>query len=440
MNNMSVKKIAVFATIFISVFLLTSAPALAAEEAGIKPGSFFYGFVTTFEKINLFFTFSPEKKAEKALRYAEKRLAEAEAVADEENSDAVKTAISGYEKNIALAAEASKKVKDETKAENLLNLIAENTSKHQEVLADVLSKVPDEAKEAITKAIEASKKGQEEALKQVAELKSEVEQLKKEIEELKKQATEREKPEKQSTIPKSEIGPKKEISQQIKKSPDDNVSAEAKNFSTSATSALLTQSKSYQDLVDLADGMIRYIDVSLDNLTTEIAQHEGIKQGLSGNAPISDAYISDYKADISKTNEFKKVLVYYRDIANQNVSLYKKAALEKTSKFINEQEFISTIETLQNDTNWDSNIKKLSESYDSYVVYRKNRDNYYVKVDATFRALFSQINESPTPSVSTYQPQTAPQFQMPQLPKTTSCTLSGDGGVGLQAYMNCITY
>ncbi|MDP3784482.1 MAG: DUF5667 domain-containing protein [bacterium] len=159
--------------------------ASAAEKAGIKPGSFFYGFVTTFEKVNLFFTFSPEKKAEKALRYAEKRLAEAEAVAEDENSEAVKVAIAGYEKNIALAAEASKKVKDEAKAENLLNLIAENTSKHQEVLADVLTKVPDEAKEAITKAIEASRKGQDEALKQVAELKGEIEQLKKEVTKLK---------------------------------------------------------------------------------------------------------------------------------------------------------------------------------------------------------------------------------------------------------------
>src|SRR3989344_4428674 len=147
-------------------------PAFAqtSEQSVVKPGSFFYGFVTTFEKINLFFTFSPEKKAGKALKYAEKRLAEAEAVAGDKNSDAVKTAISGYETNIALAAEASKKVKDETKVENLLNLIAENTSKHQTILSDVLSKVPDEAREAITKAIEASKKGQEEALKQIQEL------------------------------------------------------------------------------------------------------------------------------------------------------------------------------------------------------------------------------------------------------------------------------
>ena len=184
--------------VFVASFLLLTAvftaplSVSAAENAGIKPGSFLYGFVTTFEKVNLFFTFNPEKKAEKALKYAEKHLAEAEAVAGDKNSNAVKTAISGYEENIALAAEASKKVKDETKVENLLNLIAENTSKHQTILSDVLSKVPDEAREAITKAIEASKKGQEEALKQIQELNktitgqsAEIEALRKEVEALK---------------------------------------------------------------------------------------------------------------------------------------------------------------------------------------------------------------------------------------------------------------
>jgi len=157
----------------------------AAAKAGIKPGSFFYFFDTTFEKINLFFTFNPEKKAQKNLEYADERLAEAEAVANEKNTDAVKTAVAGYENNIASAAEESKQVKDKIKTEELLNSIADNTSKHQKVLTDVLNKVPDEAKEAITKAIEASRKGQEEATKQIAELKGEVEKLKQEVAELK---------------------------------------------------------------------------------------------------------------------------------------------------------------------------------------------------------------------------------------------------------------
>lgn len=65
--------------------------------------------------------------------------------------------------------------------------------KHQEVLAEVYNKVPDEAKKAIEKAIETSRKGQEEATKQIAELKGEVEQLKKEVAELKTKDEEREK-------------------------------------------------------------------------------------------------------------------------------------------------------------------------------------------------------------------------------------------------------
>ena len=168
-----------------SVVLVSPASASAATNAGVKPGSFWYGFDMAFEKINLFFTFNSENKVRKALEYADERLAEAEAVAQNNNTDAVKTAITNYENNIAFATEKSKDVSDKEKAEALLTSIADNTSKHQEILADVLAKVPDEAKEAITRAIEASKKGQKEAMKQIAELKGEVEQLKKEVAELK---------------------------------------------------------------------------------------------------------------------------------------------------------------------------------------------------------------------------------------------------------------
>jgi len=168
-----------------AVVLVSPASASAATNAGVKPGSFWYGFDLAFEKINLFFTFNSEGKARKSLEYADERLAEAEAVAESDNTDAVKTAITNYESNIAFAAEKSKDVSEKERAEALLTLIADNTSKHQEILADVLAKVPDGAKEAITKAIEASKKGQEEAMRQVAELKGEVEQLKKEVAELK---------------------------------------------------------------------------------------------------------------------------------------------------------------------------------------------------------------------------------------------------------------
>ena len=147
------KKLIITLILILMVVFVLPTPASAAANAGVKPGSFFYFFDTTFEKLGLFFTFNPEKKAKKALDYAGERLAEIEVIAGGKNPNVIKTAIANYESNVALATEKSKEIKDKEQAEKLLTSIADNTSKHQEILADVLSKVPDEAKEAIMKAI-----------------------------------------------------------------------------------------------------------------------------------------------------------------------------------------------------------------------------------------------------------------------------------------------
>ncbi len=177
----------ILALSILSLILFFAAPVSAATEAsaGIKPGSFFYFLDTTFENISLFFTFDSGNKARKALEYADERLAEIQAIAEEKNPDAVKTAIANYESNVALATEKSKEVKDKNQAESLLTLIGNSTTRNQEILSAVLIKVPEEAKEAITQAIEASRKGHEEAARQIAELKGEVEQLKQEVSDLK---------------------------------------------------------------------------------------------------------------------------------------------------------------------------------------------------------------------------------------------------------------
>ena len=92
----------------------------AATNAGVKPGSFFYFLDTTFENISLFFTFNSENKAKKALEYADERLAEIEAVAEEKNPNAVKTAIANYESNITLATENQKRLRTKDKQKNCL--------------------------------------------------------------------------------------------------------------------------------------------------------------------------------------------------------------------------------------------------------------------------------------------------------------------------------
>ncbi|MBI5401027.1 MAG: hypothetical protein HZB12_02855 [Candidatus Yonathbacteria bacterium] len=96
------KKITTLSILFISVALVAPMQVSAATNAGIKPRSFFYFLDTTFENVGLFFTFGSEGKAKKALEYADERLAEIEAVAEEKNPEAVKTAIASYESRDAL--------------------------------------------------------------------------------------------------------------------------------------------------------------------------------------------------------------------------------------------------------------------------------------------------------------------------------------------------
>ena len=157
----------------------------AAPSAGIKPTNLFYFLDIALEKISLFFIFNPERKAQKALVYAEERLIEVEAIAAENKPKAVATAMANYQANVSLATAESKDIKDKEKSQILLSTIADNTSKHQEVLAEVYNKVPDEAKKAIEKAIEVSAKSHEEALKEIQGLKKTVEELQKDIESLK---------------------------------------------------------------------------------------------------------------------------------------------------------------------------------------------------------------------------------------------------------------
>ncbi len=167
--------------------------AFAAPGAGIKPDSAFYFFDIVFERIGLFFTFNPEGKIQKALAHAEERLAEAEAVALANKPEAISRAMEEYQSRISLATERAREVDNEDQSEKLLTTIAESTAKHQEVLAEVHNKVPEEAKKAIEKAIEVSIGGREEVLKHVQELKEippktqeEIDALREEIESLKR--------------------------------------------------------------------------------------------------------------------------------------------------------------------------------------------------------------------------------------------------------------
>ena len=107
----------------------------------------------------------PEKATEINLKAAEARLNRAKAKADEGETDEVEKAVNEFENQYKFGEEISQIAqglgKDVTTVEQL---VGKATSIHLEILTEVYAKVPEQAKEAIEKAMTISVKGHERAV------------------------------------------------------------------------------------------------------------------------------------------------------------------------------------------------------------------------------------------------------------------------------------
>lgn len=173
---------------FLLVFaLLVPSFSFAADGAGLTPKHIFYFLDKASEGVSLFFTFDPGKKAEKILKNAEERLAEADVLADGDDAKGVADLVGDYQDDIKLAKEKSAEIKDQVIVEGVLNLIAENIGKNKEVLVIVQNKVPDEVKAVIVEVMKLTEQVRKNALDEISVLKKEITELKKEIEKLKQE-------------------------------------------------------------------------------------------------------------------------------------------------------------------------------------------------------------------------------------------------------------
>jgi len=132
---------------------------------GITPDSPFYFADIWGKKIGLFFAFGTEAKTNKALEYAEERLAEAQVMAAKNRSKAVRVAASGYEEYMAIIRE---RAREQGISANISETVALATSKHLLVLDGLDDIVPEQAREAIAQARKVSINGQENSLRALA--------------------------------------------------------------------------------------------------------------------------------------------------------------------------------------------------------------------------------------------------------------------------------
>ncbi len=174
------------ATLIFCLFFLLGTSIVCAQEQKLEPEAVeiktsglytprllpdhpLYFVKTSWEKVRLAFTFDKLAKVKYQLNLAEKRIAEASALIKKDKSELAEKSMERYrvriDKILVDTQESKEKGKD---VDVLVEKLSRSTLRHQEVMAGVYEKVPEQAKEAIEKVIEVSKRGHEQAVEAIS--------------------------------------------------------------------------------------------------------------------------------------------------------------------------------------------------------------------------------------------------------------------------------
>lgn len=173
-----------FITLFVFLFFVIGVSNIYAQETELveieTPGLYtpkllpdnpLYFAKTGWEKVRSAFTFNNVTKAKYQIILVEKRIAEASALIRKGKNKLAEKNIQRYEAQVDKVLARVEKLKEKGKdVESLITKLTENTLRHQEVLSRVYEKVPEQAKEAIQRAMEASKRGHERAKEAIQSL------------------------------------------------------------------------------------------------------------------------------------------------------------------------------------------------------------------------------------------------------------------------------
>lgn len=152
---------------------VASSPSEAWLEEGViytpklLPTSPLYFLKRFKEKLELNFAFSLERKVQKRIEFATRRLAEARALM-EKNPELADQWIEKYQEQLSFLEEGVAQLPEE-KSDWLREHVGQMVLKHQLVLMNVYNKAPDAAKAGLERALENSFKGYQRAMESVSQ-------------------------------------------------------------------------------------------------------------------------------------------------------------------------------------------------------------------------------------------------------------------------------
>lgn len=148
------KKILICVFVFFCTFTFVNAQELNVSSPNLLPDSPFYFLKNIGREVQMFLTFSPIKKAELRMDFANQKLAEVEKIAENNpnNENAVNKALSNYTQEVEkLSSYASTLNKNNPNNEILLNKIINNNLIHQVVLEKIENQIQNKEKIQETK-------------------------------------------------------------------------------------------------------------------------------------------------------------------------------------------------------------------------------------------------------------------------------------------------
>lgn len=173
------KKLLITLTVLLFVGLVfTVIPAYAQDrevvsigevsDPGILPDSPFYFLKGWGRVVRMFFTFDSAKKAELELRFANEDALVIEKLCEKGECELAEKFCEKFQERFQRVIQRTEQAKQKGKdIEVLIEKLKENHLRQQQVLARVLEKAPEQAKEGILKAIENSSIGLENAIENV---------------------------------------------------------------------------------------------------------------------------------------------------------------------------------------------------------------------------------------------------------------------------------
>ncbi|MFZ7101884.1 MAG: DUF5667 domain-containing protein [Peptococcaceae bacterium] len=112
-------------------------------DPGTAPDETFYDIKSLFENVQLFLTFSAEDKAALLAEFAEKRLAEAQAMDEAGKADLVKEMVEEYAQGLLEAEEAAEVTKEEKSLQEVIEKIEKLLADNMEIINKAKSRLPE---------------------------------------------------------------------------------------------------------------------------------------------------------------------------------------------------------------------------------------------------------------------------------------------------------